>query len=351
MSAAIAPTVPGRVIGIIDLGSNSVRLLLVRIFQDGNVAVLNQVKHMVRLGEGGFLRNRLQEETMSRTITVLRGFADMCAVYGAAEIIAIATAAVRDAENGPRVHPQSAGKDRHSAYRHIRTRRGRLIYLGVSSGMEPDGRQRLFIDIGGGSTELIAADSELRSLDSLKLGCVRLANLFFEGDRGPVSAYRYATLRGTSGTNPLHALRGSAHSTLVEPSEAREPFRISRKSPRRANRKTSSARERTRGPSLARILRYDTLCRVVRDLCAMTLEERRSVPGMNPNRADVIIPGAAILQTLMEEQGFESLRVSNRNLAKRHSRGLPDADPARNSPQGIVGAGRQRPSAGALLPI
>ena len=91
-----------KAIGIIDLGSNSVRLLLVRVHADGSTTILNQVKHMVRLGEGGFTHNRLQEETMARTIAVLRGLAEMCAVYETTEIIAIATAAVRDAVNAKR---------------------------------------------------------------------------------------------------------------------------------------------------------------------------------------------------------------------------------------------------------
>lgn len=56
------------------------------------------------------------------------------------------------------------------------------------------------------------------------------------------------------------------------------------------------------------------LRRAVKELCSRTLEERKSVPGINPNRADVIIAGAAILQTIMEEQGFESVTISNRNL-------------------------------------
>ena len=80
-----------KAIGIIDLGSNSVRLLLVRVHADGSTTILNQVKHMVRLGEGGFTHNRLQEETMARTIAVLRGLAEMCAVYETTEIIAIAS--------------------------------------------------------------------------------------------------------------------------------------------------------------------------------------------------------------------------------------------------------------------
>lgn len=56
------------------------------------------------------------------------------------------------------------------------------------------------------------------------------------------------------------------------------------------------------------------LRRAVKELCSRTLEERKSIPGINPNRADVIIAGAAILQTIMEEQGFESVTISNRNL-------------------------------------
>ena len=157
-----------KAIGIIDLGSNSVRLLLVRVHSDGSTTILNQVKHMVRLGEGGFTHNRLQEETMARTIAVLRGLAEMCAVYETTEIIAIATAAVRDAVNGPefiRRVQEKTGID----FTVVSGREeARLIYLGVSSGLEQSKSLRLFIDIGGGSTELIVGDSQsYANLDSL----------------------------------------------------------------------------------------------------------------------------------------------------------------------------------------
>ena len=143
-----------KAIGIIDLGSNSVRLLLVRVHADGSTTILNQVKHMVRLGEGGFTHNRLQEETMARTIAVLRGLAEMCAVYETTEIIAIATAAVRDAVNGPefiRRVQEKTGID----FTVVSGREeARLIYLGVSSGLEHSKSLRLFIDIGGGTSEI-----------------------------------------------------------------------------------------------------------------------------------------------------------------------------------------------------
>ena len=89
-----------KTIAIMDLGSNSLRLMLAHVQPDGSYAVLNQVKQMVRLGEGAFQHGRLREESMARTIAVLRGMASMCEVYGVSETIAVATAAVLEAANG-----------------------------------------------------------------------------------------------------------------------------------------------------------------------------------------------------------------------------------------------------------
>ena len=303
-----------KAIGIIDLGSNSVRLLLVRVHADGSTTILNQVKHMVRLGEGGFTHNRLQEETMARTIAVLRGLAEMCAVYETTEIIAIATAAVRDAVNGPefiRRVQEKTGID----FTVVSGREeARLIYLGVSSGLEHSKSLRLFIDIGGGSTELIVGDSQSYvNLDSLKLGCVRLTNLFFEDNKGPVSAYTYAALQRYVRNEALHSFQRIAG---FEIPEAVASSGTAQNLAEIAAALEQQDAARTGKPSMAskHVLSYDGLRRAVKELCSRTLEERKSVPGINPNRADVIIAGAAILQTIMEEQGFESVTISNRNL-------------------------------------
>lgn len=303
-----------KAIGIIDLGSNSVRLLLVRVHADGSTTILNQVKHMVRLGEGGFTHNRLQEETMARTIAVLRGLAEMCAVYETTEIIAIATAAVRDAVNGPefiRRVQEKTGID----FTVVSGREeARLIYLGVSSGLEHSKSLRLFIDIGGGSTELIVGDSQSYvNLDSLKLGCVRLTNMFFEDNKGPVSAYTYAALQRYVRNEALHSFQRIAG---FEIPEAVASSGTAQNLAEIAAALEQQGAARTGKPSMAskHVLSYDGLRRAVKELCSRTLEERKSVPGINPNRADVIIAGAAILQTIMEEQGFESVTISNRNL-------------------------------------
>ena len=87
----------GRIVAILDLGSNSLRMMIVRVGENRVSGVLNQVKQMVRLGEGAFAEHRLQPEPMRRTIAALRGFAGMCRSYGVNEVVALATAAVRDA--------------------------------------------------------------------------------------------------------------------------------------------------------------------------------------------------------------------------------------------------------------
>lgn len=303
-----------RVIGIIDLGSNSLRLMLVRILPDGSHTVLNQVKNMVRLGEGAFETGHLREESMARTINVLRGMAEMCGVYGASEVIAIATAAVRDAANGPdfmRRVKEKTGID----FRVVSGREeARLIYLGVSSGLAHTESLRLFIDIGGGSTELVVGNSEeYRNLDSLKMGCVRLSNLFFDKDSGTISAKRYAALQNYIRNNALRSFQRIADFVIEEAvassGTAQNLAEIA------AALDAEDAARTGRAPQESRdVLSYGGLRRAVKELCGRTLKERRSVPGINPNRADVIVAGAAILQTIMEDQGFDSVRISNRNL-------------------------------------
>ncbi len=310
------------VTGVIDLGSNSVRLMLVRIRADGSYRVLNQVKHMIRLGAGSFARKRLREDAMRRALDVLRGLADMCAVYGTREVTAIATAAVRDADNGA------------DFLRRVREKTGlvmtavsgqeeaRLIYLGVSSGLETTDRPRLFIDIGGGSTELIVGDSaEFRNLDSLRLGCVRLTNRFFGKDDGPVSADRYAALQNIVRREAVHALQRIRGFDIVEAvassgtaQNLAEMAAAFRRRDAGKEEDEDAARADLRAKFSRRALTYDDLLRVVRELCARGLEERRKLPGINPDRADVIVAGAAVLQTIMEELGLTEVRVSGRSL-------------------------------------
>lgn len=299
---------PGRVIAIIDLGSNSVRLLLLRLLPDGTTTVLNRIKHMVRLGENSFQKRMLQETAMRRTLAVLYSFAGMCETYGAQEVLAIATAAVRDAENGwefiQRVH-RKTGLNFHVISGKEEARR---IYLGVSSGLPTTVGLRLFMDIGGGSTELtVGSSADYSNLDSLKLGCVRLTNAFLEGHTGPVSSKLFKKMQRDIRRVAAHALNRIRNFDIFELVGSSGTIQALHVIAYRLEHGVEPEQDQD-------IMTLDGLRRAAKHICSLTLQGRQKIPGVSMRRAQVLVAGAAILLTLQEELGIASLRVSTRNL-------------------------------------
>lgn len=293
----------GRVVAFLDIGTNSVRLLLVRIHPNHSYATLTQQKEVVRLGEGEFVDQSLQPAAMDRAALVCRKFAQLSRSYGAEEIIAITTSAVREAKN----QGDFLRRLRREADLDVRVISGkeeaRLIYLGVASGVHLGSQEAAFIDIGGGSTEVIAGDHRrYHFLGSLNLGAIRLTPLFFSpGEEGPVSPERYALLQRyvrMSSVRTLQQMRGYRFDVAFGSSGTVENL-------------TDIAahalhhRQRQRED----VLSYRDLERVIQELCALSLERRRKIPGINPERADIIIAGAAILDTLMQDLRLRELRV------------------------------------------
>ncbi len=176
------------VVSFINIGTNSIRMLIVRLNPNFSYTVISQEKEVVRLGEREFADSQLQPEAMDRAVLVCKKFAELSRTYGADEIIAVATSAAREARN------QASLIDRLRDEAGIEVgvisgmEEARLVYLGVSSGAELSSRTALFIDIGGGGTEMAIGDrNEYTYLDSLKLGAIRLTSMFIkEGSKGPV---------------------------------------------------------------------------------------------------------------------------------------------------------------------
>ena len=137
-----------RTVAFMDLGTNSIRLLLVRIQPDYSYAVLTQLKQMVRLGEGAFTHQHLQPHAIDRAVCVARQFAQVARAHGAETIIAVATAATREAVN----QATFVQRLQQEADLDVRVVSGleeaRLISLGVVSGVHLSERQALFLDIG-----------------------------------------------------------------------------------------------------------------------------------------------------------------------------------------------------------
>jgi exopolyphosphatase/guanosine-5'-triphosphate,3'-diphosphate pyrophosphatase len=189
----------------------------------------------------------------------------------------------------------------------------RLIYLGVASGANIGGKQTLFIDVGGGSTEVIVGDQQqYRFLDSLKLGAIRLSGMFFRpGDNGPVPAVKYARIQRYIRTRSVRTLQRLRQLTIEQAiGSSGTVMNLAEIAIRLAHRRSLA-----KGDVVTRA----QLRAVIELLCSLPVERRREVPGINPDRADIIIPGAAILETVMQELNIAEVGISERGLRE----GLP----------------------------
>jgi exopolyphosphatase/guanosine-5'-triphosphate,3'-diphosphate pyrophosphatase len=301
-------TVPeDQVVGFVDLGTNSVRLLVVRVKPNHSYTVLTDQKEVVRLGEREFVQGSLYPAAMERALLVCRHFVEVARNYGANEIVAVATSALREASN------QSAfvRRLRREADLDVHVISGieeaRLIYLGVSSNMDLGNRVALFVDIGGGSTELAVGDQQrYRYLESLQLGAIRLTALFLPDEKGPISAQQYAQLQWHVRNTAVYGVQQvRSHQVQLAVGSSGTIENLAQVAAR-ALAKSNAARED--------VLRFDLLQKTSSLLRSLSLEERRAVPGINPERADIIIAGAAILETLMQELDLAEVQVSRRGL-------------------------------------
>ncbi len=297
-----------KVVAIIDLGSNSARMLIVRILSGGSFTVLNKVKHMVRLGENAFQEKRLQEPAIQRTLLVLRSFVSMCQNYGVEEILPVATAAVRDAENAEEFLTQVYEKTALELQVISGMEEARLICLGVSGGLPLNLGLRFFIDIGGGSTEIAIANAMGHQLlDSLKLGCVRMTNRFLTTKTDQVPSSTFAEM--------CQAIRTVAVPLLNRVRDLKTIEMIASSGTALALHNVAYRLQHSAPPpSNHTSLSLDGLRRAAKHLCTLTAEERRMLPNVSSRRAEVLVAGAAILLTLMEEFKFAQLSVSTRNL-------------------------------------
>jgi exopolyphosphatase/guanosine-5'-triphosphate,3'-diphosphate pyrophosphatase len=298
----------GRVVAFLDIGTNSLRLLLVRINPQHSYTVLSDQKEMIRLGEGEFVDQRLHPDAIQRAVLVARKFAEMARSYNAEEIIAVATSATREADNREEFLRRLKREARLDVHTISGPEEARLIYLGVSSGFHIANQQALFIDIGGGSTELILGNQkDYLFLDSLKLGSIRLTSLFFlPNEVEPVNQARYALLQQyvrNVAVRAVQELKSKTIDLVIGSSGTLENLAdIAIYSEYRRRRQRDD------------VITYPQLKHTIDMLCSLSLEERRRVPGINPGRADIIVAGAAIIDTLMADLGLRELHITDRGL-------------------------------------
>lgn len=284
----------GPVLAAIDVGTNAVRLEMARPLPDGSLETLHQERDPVRPGEGLFTSGEIPRPVADRLLATLRRYAALCRRYGA-KVRAVATSAVREAKNGSAIVRRVRREAGISLDVISGREEARLICLGVLLGKPPTSRS-LCIDVGGGSTEVASAIGEqATNLWSVSLGAVRLAELFEA--TGPISSKK------------LELMRGYAREAIGEAIPGRIPGY-----PPMALGSSGSARA-VIGFAAAEGTAHATarqLTRAVDALVAMGPEGRRK--RFDPRRADIVVAGAVILETLAHHMDLQAIVSVERGL-------------------------------------
>lgn len=294
-----------RRVAAIDLGTNSIRLLVVRLAEgEDELSDLARDMLITRLGAGVDRTGRLAPRSLRHTIRVLERYCRRGRALGAGRIHLAATSAVRDASNRDEL-AAAVGRLTGEPMEILSGREeAALSFLGATRGLEAD-PPHLVLDIGGGSTEFVLGTGEPSSSVSAQIGSVRLTERYVHTDPPSYKELDRLDMAVTSvltqvedripvaEARTLVAVAGT--STTVQAIALGLP----EYDPERLHRS---------------ILSRDDAERVFRLLADMTTEERRQIPVMAPGREDVIPAGAAILVGVMRRWGFAEALVSETDL-------------------------------------
>jgi len=291
-------------IAAIDVGTNSVRLLVCEISSEGELIPLYKHIMTTRIGEGLSATGQLGEEAIDRTIEAIEELKEKAVEMGAQRVMCYATAAVREAGN----------RDYFIRKTHRKTQLLVDVLPGeveaqVSFAGVPGSGARCTVDIGGGSTDVVLGFDDVPLVSaSLRLGAVRAAERYPRGDvADPLTLTAMQQWAGNVMKNDLKDLMESAGSlsqityygvggtctTLAAMDQ-----RLAEYDP-----------EKVHGYTLTR----RRVGEMLEQLCSLTLEQRKALPGLSPKRADIIIGGTVILAAFMDKMQAEAIRVSERD--------------------------------------
>lgn len=291
-----------RRVAVIDVGTNSVRLLLADVRSDGTVKTLSRVGSVTRLGEGAGASGMIAPLPEARTTDTARGYAVAARDEGAETVLVTGTSALRTATNGPDV----AARIGRAIGLTVRILSGdeeaRAVFRAV--GAEVDG-PRVVIDIGGGSTEITrGANHHVEWAMSTNLGVVTLNELFAPGDP-PDSAQRSRLLQylqtalpplldgRASGIGRYYGVGGTMTALATIDLGL--------------HRYTPVAIEGHR-------LRLESIRGITDRLWSLSLADRMALPGVEAGRADVVLAGSMVLHALLEGLGAGEVTSSTRGL-------------------------------------
>jgi exopolyphosphatase/guanosine-5'-triphosphate,3'-diphosphate pyrophosphatase len=314
-------------IAAIDIGTNSVHMIVVRVRADLSFEVIDREKAMVRLGAGGLDGRALTAEAMTAALQALSTFRRLADSHRVDEILAVATSATREARNGGEFLTRVTKETGIRPLIITGAEEARLIHQAAVYGVDVGSGRAVVIDIGGGSVEVtLGTGASIQLARSFKLGVIRLTERLVSSDplserderrlekhiTGEIGRYcdqivaiGFDRVVGTSGTILSLGTVAAAAARGAPPADLRN-LRISAKQIRRVRKEVQN---------------HD-------------LEGRLTIPGLDPRRADVVVAGAVLLDTLLRRIGADELTLCDLALreglildyVRRHKREIAQAD-------------------------
>ena len=294
-------------IAVIDIGTNSVHMVLAEVLPDFTYKILDRFKDMARLGNGAFETQRLSDEAIARGLSVIGRLVTLAKNKGYERIIAVATSAVREAKNGgdfiDMVMEQTGLRVRVISG----IEEARLIFLAVKNNVPMTEQPSLAVDVGGGSVEVMAGNrDQLLHAKSLKLGAIRLADQFLK--RTPPSEGMLTALQSLVDdqlTQTLAGFKPKRFDNLIATSgmagNLAEVIHL-----RRTNRPLPQL-------NLA-IVSLKEVKEIEQVLRRSTIKERLAISGLDPKRVDTLFPATIVLRRLMELSGRDELILCDKAI-------------------------------------
>jgi exopolyphosphatase / guanosine-5'-triphosphate,3'-diphosphate pyrophosphatase len=279
-------------VAVIDIGTNTTRLLVAEV-EDGEVVELERRTTITSLGQGVDASGRLAQEAMDRVAEAIAVYREVIDRLGAERVVALATSAMRDAENGPEFRDflqQRFGIDAHTI---SGDEEARLTFLGATSSRNDDD-ETVVIDIGGGSTEYVVGrpghDPEFNI--STQMGSVRHTERFLHSDppkHEELEQLAAAVRETVPDVSVGHGIAVAGTATSLAAIDGAEEVHGYR-------------------------LPLATCERLVAMLAALSVGERQHVRGLHPDRAPTIVAGAVILTESIRSLGLGEIEVSARDI-------------------------------------
>ena len=289
-------------IAIIDIGSNSARLVISHIYKNGAYNMVYNQKEALRLSQKVDGQNLLTEEAFTSTIDTMRSFAHMCKIYQADKTIAVATAAIRNASNGGELVAKVAELTGIQLHIISGNTEAYISYLGVINTL--DVKNGIIFDLGGGSTELILfKNRKILESVSLPLGAVNTTGMFNIRNEMPSNVYNDLNAFIMSRLSQYPWLKQNNLPLIGVGGTARTVAKII---------------QRAKKYPATKIHNYaypvQTFRSFFNKLRLTNLEQRKKISGLSSERSDIILAGSSIISCLLEATGAKKLITSGCGL-------------------------------------